>query len=67
MSNERLRGAILQARLSIDQVAEHTGVDPKTVTRWLGGRVPHPRHRFAVAALLGRTRSICGRQLIGRN
>ncbi len=54
MSNERLRGAILQARLSIDQVAEHAGVDPKTITRWLGGRVPHPRHRFAVAALLPR-------------
>lgn len=52
MSNERLRGAILQARLSIDQVADSTGVDPKTVTRWLGGRVPHPRHRFAVAELL---------------
>lgn len=22
---------------------------PKTVGRWLGGRVPHPRHRFRVA------------------
>ncbi|WP_228980658.1 XRE family transcriptional regulator [Streptomyces sp. DH12] len=24
-------------------------MDPKTVSRWLGGRVPHPRHRFRAA------------------
>ncbi len=28
------------------------GVDPKTVQRWLGGRVPHARHRWGVADLL---------------
>jgi hypothetical protein len=27
-------------------------VDPKTVSRWLGGRTPHPRHRLAVAKFL---------------
>ncbi|WP_203959516.1 XRE family transcriptional regulator, partial [Sphaerisporangium siamense] len=27
-------------------------VDPKTVDRWLKGRIPHPRHRWAVADLL---------------
>jgi hypothetical protein len=27
-------------------------VDPKTVGRWLGGRVPHPRHRFHAARYL---------------
>lgn len=27
-------------------------MDPKTVGRWLGGRVPHPRHRFHAAQYL---------------
>jgi hypothetical protein len=29
------------------------GVDPKTVQRWMGGRVPYPRHRDALANLTG--------------
>lgn len=33
-------------------MAAALGVDPKTVQRWLGGRVPHPRHRWAVADLV---------------
>lgn len=49
MSNERLRAAILQSRLSPSQIGERLTVDPKTVHRWLAGRVPHPRHRFALA------------------
>lgn len=53
MSNERLRAAIRQSRLSVATLAERVPVDPKTVHRWLGGRVPHPRHRFAVAEALG--------------
>lgn len=28
-------------------------VDPKTVGRWLGGRVPHPKYRYQVAKHLG--------------
>ncbi len=52
MSNERLRAAILQSRLSLIEIAERLGVDPKTVHRWLAGRVPHPRHRYALAAAL---------------
>ena len=40
------------ARVDVDAVARHAGVDPKTVQRWLGGRVPHPSSRWAVAALL---------------
>src|SRR5262245_40787726 len=38
--------------LTLDAVAARTGVDPKTVQRWLAGRVPHARHRWAIAALL---------------
>jgi transcriptional regulator with XRE-family HTH domain len=51
--NNRLRGAMLAARVTIEGITEATGVDPKTVHRWLNGRVPHARHRWAVATLLG--------------
>ena len=52
MSNERLRAAVLQSRLTPGHLAERLTVDPKTVHRWLAGRVPHPRHRYALAAVL---------------
>jgi hypothetical protein len=48
-----LRRALFRARLSEEDVATHLGVDPKTVRRWLEGRVPYPRHRLAVSHLLG--------------
>jgi hypothetical protein len=38
--------------LTLDAVAARTGVDPKTVQRWLAGRIPHARHRWAIAALV---------------
>ena len=50
--NENLRHALIRARLQPLDVATHLTVDPKTVTRWLAGRTPHPRHRLAVADLL---------------
>lgn len=53
MANERLRTAMADARADIDQVAKATQVDPKTVQRWLAGRVPHPRHRWKVSELVG--------------
>src|SRR5437764_11936667 len=53
MANERLRTALADARVDADQVAEATRVDPKTVQRWLAGRVPHPRHRWKVSELVG--------------
>ena len=51
--NEPLRRALLRVRLREDDVAARLGVDPKTVRRWLNGRVPHPHNRAAVAALVG--------------
>jgi hypothetical protein len=42
-----------KARVDVAGLLKVTGVDPKTAQRWLGGRVPHPCHRMAVAALLG--------------
>src|SRR4051812_15125148 len=41
------------ATVDLDAVATATSVDPKTVQRWLGGRVPHPRHRWKLVELLG--------------
>ena len=51
--NETLCRALLQARLTEEDVAVRLEVDPKTVRRWLEGRVPYLRHRWALAALLG--------------
>lgn len=50
--NDALRRALADARLRDTDVATALGVDPKTVQRWLAGRVPHPRHRWAVADLV---------------
>jgi hypothetical protein len=41
------------ARIDVDAVARSTSVDPKTVQRWLNGRVPHARHRWKLVDLLG--------------
>jgi hypothetical protein len=50
--NEPLRRALIHARLREADVAAGLGVDPKTVRRWLSGRVPYPRHRAAIASLV---------------
>jgi hypothetical protein len=50
--NETLRRAMLRARLSEQDVAARLQVDPKTVRRWLEGRVPYLRHRWVLAGLL---------------
>jgi transcriptional regulator with XRE-family HTH domain len=51
--NETLRRALLQARLSEEDVAACLEVDPKTVRRWVEGRLPYLRHRWALAGLVG--------------
>ncbi|MEU8321175.1 helix-turn-helix transcriptional regulator [Nonomuraea sp. NPDC048881] len=51
--NNNLRYALAAARLTTTDVAAALAVDPKTVSRWLNGRIPYPRHRYAVADLLG--------------
>jgi hypothetical protein len=53
MSNERLRRALASRSLTVETVAEGVAVDSKTVRRWISGRIPHARHRWALAALLG--------------
>lgn len=47
--NERLHSVLAQRGVSPELLAEACEVDPKTIGRWLGGRVPHPRHRFRAA------------------
>jgi transcriptional regulator with XRE-family HTH domain len=51
--NEPLRQALVRAGLREDDVAAQLGVDPKTVRRWLSGRVPYPNSRAALASLVG--------------
>jgi transcriptional regulator with XRE-family HTH domain len=53
MPNERLRAALLQRGLSTTGLAEKLAVDHKTVERWVSGRIPYRRHRFAIAEQLG--------------
>jgi transcriptional regulator with XRE-family HTH domain len=53
MANERLRAALLEHGLSTYGLADKLGVDHKTVERWVSGRTPYRRHRFAIASQLG--------------
>ncbi|MFG2909897.1 XRE family transcriptional regulator [Kitasatospora sp. NPDC048286] len=50
--NARLHSVLAQRGVQPGALAEACEVDPKTVGRWLGGRVPHPRHRFRAARFL---------------
>ncbi|MFI9384206.1 DUF5919 domain-containing protein [Kutzneria sp. NPDC052558] len=56
MPNERLRDTLLRNGLSLEQVSKATGVDPKTVERWITkGRTPYPRHRHTIASMVRET------------
>lgn len=52
--NDLLRRALADARLTEAGLAARLGGDPKTVHRWVAGRVPYPRHRTRIATLVGR-------------
>jgi transcriptional regulator with XRE-family HTH domain len=53
MPNDRLRSALLEHGVTPADLAQALNVDPKSVERWIGGRTPYRRHRYAVAAHLG--------------
>ncbi|WP_280185999.1 MULTISPECIES: XRE family transcriptional regulator [Nocardia] len=56
MPNDRLREALLRNGLDLADVAVATGVDEKTVERWITkGRTPYPRHRHKVASMVRET------------
>jgi hypothetical protein len=48
-----LSRALRAAGVDAVDVAARLEVDPKTVKRWLGGRLPYPRHRAALVELTG--------------
>ncbi len=52
--NDALRRALADARLDEVKVSGALGVDPKTVQRWIAGRVPQRRHRWELADLVKR-------------
>jgi transcriptional regulator with XRE-family HTH domain len=52
MANERLRAALLERGLTPATLADRLSVDPKSVERWIAGRTPYRKHRYAVAALV---------------
>lgn len=49
-----MRRALADARLDEVKVSTALGVDPKTVQRWIAGRVPQRQHRWDLADLVGR-------------
>jgi hypothetical protein len=56
MANERLRDALLRNGLGYEHVSKATGVDQKTVERWITkGRTPYPRHRHTIASMVRET------------
>jgi hypothetical protein len=50
--NEKLRTALDSSDFDETSIATRLGVDPKTVERWIAGRVPYPRYRRSLARLL---------------
>lgn len=66
MPNERLRIALHDAGLRLDDLARHVGVDTKTAERWITkGRLPHPVNRVQAARLVGVEESVLWPQLAG--
>ncbi|MFC7535541.1 XRE family transcriptional regulator [Actinoplanes sp. GCM10030250] len=53
--NHPLARALRSAGLTTIDIASQLSVDPKTVQRWMTGRMPYPRHRDALAELTGWT------------
>ena len=51
--NHPLARALRSAGVNTIDVAARLGVDPKTVDRWMTGRMPYPRHRSALVRLTG--------------
>jgi hypothetical protein len=51
--NHPLARALRGAGVNTVDVAARLGVDPKTVERWIVGRLPYPRHRNALVQLTG--------------
>ncbi|MGV9676361.1 XRE family transcriptional regulator [Nocardia sp. NPDC003482] len=58
MPNDRLRDALLRNGITPQLAAEKLQVSTKTVERWVrNGRIPYPRHRYEIAALVKESES----------
>jgi transcriptional regulator with XRE-family HTH domain len=56
--NDRLRDALLTARLTPEDLATDLGVNPKTVERWITrARLPYPQFRHRISVLVGKSES----------
>ncbi len=54
MANERLRATISAKGQTLQTLADHVGIDPKSVERWISkDRTPHRSHRWKAASFLG--------------
>jgi len=53
MPNDRLRTSLLERGITPADLAAALNVDRKSVERWISGRTPYRRHRYAVATRLG--------------
>jgi hypothetical protein len=53
MPNERLRAALLEHGVTPAAIGSELGVDHKTVERWIAGRLPYRKYRYALATRLG--------------
>jgi hypothetical protein len=53
MGNDRLRDALMTARITHDELAADLGVAAKTVERWVTrGRTPYPQFRHRISVLV---------------
>ena len=52
MTRSTFRARLQEADLTAEEFAEVVRVDPKTVQRWVAGRVPQRRHRARIARAL---------------
>ena len=67
MPNDRLRDALMRRGLTPVDVAVALHVDPKTVERWITqARVPYPRYRYALAAMVRETEAYLWPEADGR-
>ena len=53
MSNDRLRDALMTARITHEELASDLDVNVKTVERWITqGRTPYPQFRHRISVLV---------------
>jgi transcriptional regulator with XRE-family HTH domain len=69
VSNDVLRRAMIDARMTEQELADKCQVDVKTVARWVAdeARIPHPRHRWVASEALGVDEAVLWPDAIRKN